>query len=265
MSDNAQIRKRSLLLGILLVCGLVLFAYEARRPHNPVYQGKPLLFWLEQTLARGVSDEDTNAVAIRHFGTNALPALLEMAQALDWPLKRSWIALMRSQSIVPNHLHTDQESRNMASYGFYALGPLAKDAVPDLIKLMASPYRDVRLAAGDCLGNIGPEAQAAVPFMIPFLNDPDKNVRLMTTIHLWQIHMLPELVVPALISSLTSTNSPPGYDAQLSIKTMMALQSFGENARSAIPILQQYLIVENSEVRKAATNALRVINARLKQ
>ena len=73
--------------------------WQTRRSHEPVYQGKPLSFWLEQYYQKinaGASlpsqDEivwDETAVAIRGIGTNAIPYLLRLAAADDTALKKS--------------------------------------------------------------------------------------------------------------------------------------------------------------------------------
>jgi hypothetical protein len=241
---------------ILIAAVLAVLLYEVLRPDEQLYQGKSLRVWLEQSTAGGpMAAPDTNDLeAVRQLGASTVPTLLEMARVKDSPLKHDWIKLVRAQSLLPIHLHTDEEYQGMACAGFYALGPVGKDAVPDLIKLLGETNRQFRGVAADCLGNIGPEAKAAVPSLIRFINDPDRIVRWDTTVNLSKIHMRPELAVPALISNLSPTNV-------ILSTTIDALGSFGDNAKPAVPILLNFLNNEKENVRGAATNALKKIDA----
>jgi HEAT repeat protein len=244
-----------IVFSVLLVAVLAAVSYEVLRPSEQLYQGKSLRAWLEQSTASGpMAAADTNDVeAVRQFGAGTVPTLLEMTRAKDSPLKRAWIRLVRAQSVFPIHLHTDEEYHSMACFGFYALGPVGKDAVPDLIKLLDGTNRQFRGEAADCLGNIGPEAKAAVPSLIRFINDQDRIVRWDTTLNLSKIHMRPELAVPALISNLSVTNV-------ILSTTIDALGSFGDNAKPAVPILLTFLNNEKDNVREATTNALKTID-----
>jgi hypothetical protein len=125
------------------------------RTKEPVYQGKPLHAWLEQSTAGGpMAAADTNRVeAIRQIGTNAVPTLLKMAQVTDSRLTSACIKVLRAQSVIHFHVHTDEEYHEMACVGFYALGPLGKAAVPDLIALLNRTKEQIHGVAADCLGS----------------------------------------------------------------------------------------------------------------
>ena len=128
---------RSRLLFALLVSGFLgVIAYELPRQREPVYRGKSFQAWLEQATALGpMSVADTNCVeALRQFGTTNVPTLLEMVRVIDSPLKHAWVRLARAQPLIPIHLHTADEYHDMGCFGFYALGPRGKDAVPELIR-----------------------------------------------------------------------------------------------------------------------------------
>jgi HEAT repeat protein len=248
-------KRTGIVFGILLVAVLVMLSYELLRPRENLYQGKSIRVWLERSTAGGpMAAPDTNDLqAIRQFGASIVPTLLEMARAKDSPLKHAWIELVRALPVRPFHLHTDVEYHTMACTGFYALGPLGKDAVPDLVKLLDSTKGDPLSVAADCLGNIGPEANAAVPILISLINNPDRIVRWDTTVNLSKIHMRPELVVPVLITNLSPTN--------FSLSTTIhALGSFGDDAKPAVPILLTFLNSEKGIVREAVTNALKAID-----
>jgi HEAT repeat protein len=141
----------------------------------------------------------------------------------------------------------------MACFGFYVLGGIGKDAVPALMDLLDSTNTHVRLCAVSCLGNIGPPAKAAVPLLVRFMNDPNKYARFGTTVTLMRIHEDAALVVPVLITNLTESNV-------ILPTTILALASFGDRAKPAVPALLRFLGDKNDFVREAATNALKAID-----
>ena len=67
--------------------------------------------------------------------------------------------------------------RRAAAEVLGGLGPAAKDAVPDLVKLLDDPDEGVRWAAASALGGIGPAAKDAAPDLVKLLKDPDEGVR----------------------------------------------------------------------------------------
>ena len=253
--SSKLLRRSRILLALLLGGSLGMITYEMVRPREPVYQGKSFRAWLEQATAAGpTSVADTNCVqALQQFGATTVPTLLEMVRVTDSPLKHAWINLVRAQSLIPVHLHTADEYHDMACFGFYALGPMGKKAVPDLMALLDVTNRDISAVAITCLGNIGPEANSAVPRLVRFINDPDRIVRFGTTVTLSRIHMRPELVVPVLARNLSPTNV-------ILPTTINALAAFGEAAKPSVPILLTFLNQENDYVREAATNALKAID-----
>jgi hypothetical protein len=66
------------LLAVLLVAVVGGLAWQVTRPREPVYQGKPLSYWLVRPA------RDPNFNALRALGTNAIPTLLQMLRAKDW-------------------------------------------------------------------------------------------------------------------------------------------------------------------------------------
>ncbi len=243
------------ILGILLIPVLGVLLYEVLRPHEQVYEGRTLRVWLEQSAVGGpMSAAGTISVeTVRQFGAGAVPTLLKMARVKDSPFKHKWIKLVRAQSLLPIQLHTEEEYHSMACFGFYALGPVGKDAVPPLIDLLKNNDPDIRSTARDCLGNIGPAAKAAVPLLVQFINDTNRIVRWDTMINLGRINMEPEVVVPVLMENLNPTNA-------LLSTTIFVLGEFREKAKPAVPALLQYLNDKNNFVRNEATNALKQID-----
>lgn len=253
---------------IVLIITVVarMMTWQVLRMREPVYQGKTLTTWLEEYRAADnpfpITEEKTATMgragnAIRHIGTNAVPFLVEKARAKDSPLKRLITIVVRNQSLIRIHFRTDKEKRQMAVFGFYALGPLGKDAVPALIDLVKDVDPNVRLSAADCLGNIGPDAKAAVPLLLPYVNSTSRIVAWDTTVNLGRIHMEPALVVPAIVTNLTATNISMRYRGT----TIAALGKFGEHAKAAVPFIVPFLNDADEDNRSEATNALKAIDS----
>jgi hypothetical protein len=249
---------------IVLVVTVGGFAWFALHSSEPVYQGRTLTSWLNQYAtnspdipidpvpAEVMAFQNGSIIAIQQIGTNAVPILIRMAAVHDSELKSNVMVL--AKRLLPIRPHSAEEYHKMSVMGFYILGPIGKSAVPSLIKLLKSPYEDVRGTAADGLGDIGPEAKAAVPFLIPFLNNSDYFVRWDATVNLGRIHSLPDLVVPELIKNLIPSN---GLRSAITIKT---LGEFGKNAKAAVPSLMPFLNDKDQYVRYRTTNALKQID-----
>ena len=253
-------------LAVLAAVLLAVAVWQCLRSGEPSYQGRTLTAWLVDYL--GADDpfpitEEKKATmqragdAIRDMGTNAVPHLIKMVNAKDSTLTRIITIIAQHQSMVRVNLRTEKEKRQMAVFGFYALGAKGKSAVPALVELLNSQDQDVRLSAADCLGNIGPDAKAAVPLLLPYLNSTNRIVAWDTTLNLGRIHMEPELVVPVLVQQLVATNISMRYRGT----TIGALAEFGERAKEAVPHLIPFLTDADEDKRASATNALKTIDA----
>ena len=257
--------KYRILLAVLLVAFFGALAWLVLIPHEPVYKGRTLASWLDEfgtnysaifQATKEATLQTDCCIAIQRIGTNAVPTLVNMASSHDSNLESNLVVLARRLTSV--HLHTDQEYHIRARLGFFALGPLGKDAVPSLIDLLGDKDPEIQITTIACLGNIGPAANAAVPALIPFLSDTNQSVRLgatrtMATRTLGSIHSEPGLVVPLLIKDLNASNP------QLAI-TISALGQFGKDAKPAVPALLQYLSNQNGMIWRETINALKAID-----
>jgi HEAT repeat protein len=250
-------KRLQITLAVVLVVLAGVILWLALREPEPIYQGKPLTSWLTERIY-GQMDEygpepaDPARDAIRAIGTNALPVLLKMLHTKDSPLKGKLIERLNAHSVHPV-FNTAENYHRMVRFGFFALGPLGKSAVPALIDSLNDTDEDVRLSAVDCLGSIGPNAHAAVPVLTRFINDTNLLVRRDTIINLERIHMNGPVVVPILITNLSKSNPFLRH-------VIDCLAQFGTQAESAAPVLVQFLSSENYYVREATTNALQQID-----
>jgi HEAT repeat protein len=254
-------------LAILLLLGLLWFL-TGQVPHEPVYRGKALTFWLQtydpsSPLGRGSREWNETDDAVGHIGTNAIPVLLRMLRETDSSLKLGLVALAQRQHVIKIHF-VPAPTRNIeASKAFIVLGDAAKDAVPDLMKAFDENNSiESRSAIEEALGWIGPAAQPAVPLLLQAATNANKEVRADALWALGDICCDPQLCVPALIHALGDS------DAGARLSAVHALGMFGTDAQSAVPALRELtkppkaisVFSMTDQVLMEARNALRKIN-----
>jgi HEAT repeat protein len=130
--------------------------------------------------------------------------------------------------------------------------PGAKDAAPELVRLLKDPDGYVRRAAASALQGIGPAAKDAVPELVKLLRDPDGGVRGPAVEVLGSIGPAAKDAVPELVKLL---RAPPPY-AGTRGPAALALGRTGPAAKDAIPELAELLKDPNPRVRREAAHAL---------
>lgn len=274
---------------LLLACGaigmmVVIAAWDA----EPRYDWMPLSQLLRHgsIYNLGVQLPQDHVKAIRQIGTNALPSLVKWIQ-YEPPL---WL---RKISDTSDHIpflarfeNRRAERAHEAVVGFWVLGPQASAAIPELGRLLNSTNQDVRDLAASALSGIGKEAiptlldvltnrpahrnfpairldsawyelrtnaSLTVPMLIEHLRDEDTEVAEASAALLGMLGLMgteTPAVVPALCANLEFTNASVRYSA------VEALGGFGDRGRRAVPLLIKALSDPDTDVRKAATNAL---------
>jgi hypothetical protein len=224
-------KKRLILLAVLGIAVVALVAWLSMPSPEPVYQGKPLSYWLAHPDGRSPVTYNEAYEAIRQIGTNAIPILLRRLQVPNPSLKDRVLALAQKQHFIkipfaPAHLNFE------AFTAFMVLGSGASNAVPGLIAIIQSdpdPYPQTAVPV--ILGQIGPAAEQAIPALLRDIAHTNECVRHNAVWALAHIHAQPKLVVPALIKCL---NDP---EADVRATASWALGEFGKDAQSAIPAL----------------------------
>src|SRR5258708_5897523 len=97
--------KKSIMFAILLISVLAVVIWQVLCVHEPepVYEGKPLTFWMKSTF---VPEKRTEISAtkihrvILELNTNAIPTVLRLLRANDPPWKLNLIALMQKQHFI---------------------------------------------------------------------------------------------------------------------------------------------------------------------
>jgi len=193
--DGFVMRKQFIKALTVLASMLVAVAWwQALRPREPRYLGRPLSAWLadlDLTVWAPPNKAVQAAIALRAIGTNSLPWLAHMLQADDQPWNRAALALNAGQSMVQLPVRPASLDRARAIEGYAVLGGDAAVAVPELIRLMDSKTApQVRSCVAAALGRIGPEARAAIPVLQRATHDNNaevcKSARLaLSNIHMW--------------------------------------------------------------------------------
>src|SRR5882757_10018349 len=110
------------------------------------------------------------------------------------------------QAAIKGLSSEDQWERKSAGYHLSEMGPIAKDAVPNLIRVLQNDsFPGAKGEACNALGHIGPDAAPAIPAVIAFLQSADGGYeRTYAASALGDIGKQPETSVPILITALQS-------------------------------------------------------------
>jgi HEAT repeat protein len=187
-----------LLLGVLLVAALGWAGWQALRqrpePPVPVYNGRMISYWLLIGDAPPSLRSDPGAVP---YLTKALRR--DVRPFAAFYRERLWPNLPRFMQVrlgAPPRAE-DVSDRVHAADFLGRMGPLAKPAIPALIRMLKTDWSSrARLHAAFALGNVGKGDARARAALLSALRDKSEGVVLFAAIALWQID--PELVASLL-------------------------------------------------------------------
>ena len=150
------------------------FIFVVLPPKEPSYKGRPLSDWLTQFNEGNMADDtskDPNDLecreALQHIGTNAIPFLLRILRAKDSAVKVKLMDLAERQSFINIPISSVDEEKYKAIIGFYLLGDLATNAIPELIEISAnSPSPASKRSAEEVLMMTYPVSDSALPYWL---------------------------------------------------------------------------------------------------
>jgi HEAT repeat protein len=204
---------------------------------EPSYEGRTLSKWLEiwGPIRKNLTTQDASdcANAVRHIGSNAVPFLLRMLATPDsapaW--KQRLEDLAGKQKIVTFKFAKPSDIRMRGQMGLYILGPDAKSAVPELIRMYNSGIMP-EFTFAYLLGAIGPYAKPAIPKLLVTSKSATNELEQATAIQaLGKIHSDASNVVPTLITYLTDKSKV------VQAASAIALGEYESNAKAAVPAL----------------------------
>jgi HEAT repeat protein len=262
LSTQTKKSRLRLVLAALFAGLLLAVCLTQLGPKEPVVQGKPLSFWLDQYRANLITGDDAEKIAlhdeakrsVRQIGSNAIPHLLMMLRETDSAVATKWRALVSKQRVVRLHSKPAWVWNNEATLGFEILGADAKGAVPALVEIYEQKLSESsQSSAASALGAIGPDASVAVPVLLREAAISNSPVRVSAIWALGQIHSDPGTVVPTLIQCIGDGNRGIRSIA------MRALGCFGSNAQQAVPALTALLQDPDQRVSRSAEQAIKQI------
>ncbi|HWD21333.1 MAG TPA: hypothetical protein VHB20_18850 [Verrucomicrobiae bacterium] len=268
-------KKRAIWLGVVLLVIAGGLSWELFCSREPMYDGKPLSFWLECYTAGNRTETSMQQAdkALEAIGAKAVPTLISMIQKTDPRWKMKLIRLSRKQHLVKIKHVPAEEQISVAARGFAMIrgngkeavpalirifrkdvsetsqkaavealgdiGPAAKDAVPALTEALPKSKGQLAYAMVDTLGAIGPDARNAVPLLAQSLPGSKDQMPFLIVAALGDIHSKPEVAVPALSEHLKVSH----FESRLF--TLAALRRFGPDAREAVPAIIKMLKEDN--------------------
>ena len=249
-------RRRVIMAVVLLAIGLGFLIHALTAVKEPIYQGKRLSVWLDDTYQTktghrtGYALTAASVQAVRTIGTNALPYLFKMLEARDSNLKLAVVQIMRRKFQI--YLPTSYNDHRRAMDGFRALGPAAKPAYPELVKLTLNTNSNFNgFFAIDSLM----EADAdTISMLTNGLQSSDRRVRCQAALALGYLRQAPAISLPALTRALADP------DSNVRIVATDALGYYGPQAKSAIPALSGLTNAANPNIRNTALGVIDVIN-----
>lgn len=250
-------KRRVLVLCSVIGAVAVGVVWSALAPREPVYQGKRLRRWLDDFNGPSLRQENLAKDAIRQMGAKALPWVIDYlrrgnsrfrqwaAKELDAPsvsgyerkgLKAVEALGPAAKQAIPEVeralLDGDDDLRPLAASALVAIGP---DALDVLHRALQHPNARIRGLATWWIGDFGMAATSSVPVLVSRLQDLDPVMRADAAHSLGTIRANPETVVPALAMHLSETN-------ELAFANVIkALESFGAQATAAVPALEREL------------------------
>jgi hypothetical protein len=242
-------------LAILAVGGGVAWEILRRREPDPIYEGKPLSYWVarnqpregfrpalyktdaqraeaEAQRARAQAQMAQADAAVRHAGTNAIPLLLRLMRAYDSPSKQKLIMWAEKRGIIKPFALSEGTPHHQAACGFEALGADGKSAVPELMRIYEANRswgsQDTVLQA---LGSIGVGAEESIPLLVGATTNPEPVIRIDAVEALGKISNQPARIVPSLLRALNDR------DCNVRESAVYSLGNFGREALPAVPAL----------------------------
>jgi hypothetical protein len=240
-------------LGAAILGSLI---WQSTGPSEPVYQGKTLSSWLDHHVPTSSANPPYNSPgwhqaeeALRQIGTNAIPTLLRMIRAHDFPWKLKLVRLAEKQRLVRFRYRYAMPLNEEAEYAFRILGTNAASAVPELIEIYEGNLSESsQRCAALALGSIGGPAKAAVPALLKNFTHTNDHVRFYAVSAVANIGGEPDLILPVLKSVLKDSYKSVRWNA------VVGMERYGCRARSVVPDLQEAL--KDEPIRPAVETAL---------
>jgi hypothetical protein len=164
---------------LTIVIGFAMLALHEHAAPEPIYEGKPLSFWLDRSSGYvPTSDNEMygyyrtkTCEALCYSGTNVFPILLHLLDAQDSKFKILLMKTLQKQHVIKIHFKSAGEQRAQGILALVLMRSAAKPALPELIKLYKKHNDSTDFYDRSFIANtfcaIGPDARDAVPVLLP--------------------------------------------------------------------------------------------------
>ncbi len=223
--------KKQVLIVAALVAAAAGVVWLLTPKGEPLYKGKPISYWVDQACrGYGRAEAYQARLEVKNIGPAAVPYLVKRLRTSDgWRGKWFWL-----RAHLPEWLQGDLqdaiqpgEMRLGAALTLQILGPDAKAAVPDLIRLL--PHADV--PAVEALTCIGPGAKDALPALHSLLlTSTNMSRRVGIAGALWYIGRETNFVLQVCTNALAPNSGDDGINAG------SFLTQLGPAAAPAVPL-----------------------------
>jgi len=255
--------KRSRAIAWVVLLGLIAVgAFFAFRPREPMYQGKPLKFWLRAMEFRPGWGESVQSAQARevvvNMGSTAVPYLVKIIHQKGSGLNpgykkffyertRGWPRSLTRHLPVP--LDYPYQLQMNAAGALAQIGRPTNVVLLELTALLHREYPPLREVAARSLANMGNDA---IPPLRLSLKDRHPGVQLESANSLWKIRRDGTESIPILVKWLGETTN--FYDFRW--RAAQVLGDMGPKAQPAVQALTQALKDPENLVRFTVARAL---------
>jgi HEAT repeats len=189
------------MIGVTVLVGIIAWGV---RPQEPVYQGKPLSYWVDQLGAPRFTHQANARSALREIGPQAIPFLLARIRQEHSVFRRFYRG---GYSRLPARLQRGLPTPRPETLGLHAR---TFDAIwtigPSSVALLLPGLRDwdsqVRCTAAAGIAMVGHGLDGPVPALIPLADDPDQLVRVVAIQALGRMGSARRQAIPTVVRAL---------------------------------------------------------------
>lgn len=197
VSRMVPVRKHIARVAVIVLAGLgamAAFLFIISGPPDPIYDGKPLGYWLGQSkpFQPGLNNPSGLvtlglALDVKHLDTNAIPFLVDTVEFGDGPARRKYRELWwKCPGWLKSFLPEPRDTARIRSNALLYLLNLHTFDSPMVIPAMARVLEKdddavLRQGAAAFLGEGHSKDPAVIQALVHGLKDPDRNVRWSST------------------------------------------------------------------------------------
>jgi hypothetical protein len=259
-------RQKWLVLLIVGAAVIPIFLFF-RQGREPIYDGRPLSYWIEAINAEDWNEGAKAEQAIKQIGTNGLPLALKwIAIKTKPPAWKTYlwrvVRKTRSKTLLFWAINAKEIQRSQnAMMVFYWLGPSAETAIPHLIKLARNPNENVRERACRALLQIGWQSFSAFVQLLADTNAP-ADLRFRATRNLNELLFRKGDDRPfddnALLAVSPLIRNLGDADPTVAAEAATALGLLGLQPELTLPALTDALKDPKPQVQESAVRAIKI-------